>query len=88
MAKPVFYDPRQARWKRLRRLFDVAALSISLVVAFFVYNALQDEHLPEMFLQTQKRPYHSLTEKEKERAREKRRLAAIHRGREKLKKHP
>src|SRR5215467_16198053 len=88
MAKPVFYDPRQARWKRLRRLFDVAALTVSLVVVFFVYNALQDEHLPELLLQNQKRPFHSLTEKEKERAREKRRQAAIHRGREKLTKHP
>jgi cellulose synthase/poly-beta-1,6-N-acetylglucosamine synthase-like glycosyltransferase/peptidoglycan/xylan/chitin deacetylase (PgdA/CDA1 family)/spore germination protein YaaH len=88
MAKPVFYDPRRARWKRLRRLFDVAALTISLVVAFFVYNALHDEQLPELLLQTQKRPYHSLTEKEKEKAREKRRLAAIHRGHRRSKKAP
>ena len=88
MAKPVFYDPRQARWKRLRRLFDVAALTISLVVAFFVYNALHSEHLPELLLQTQKRPYHSLSEKEKEKAREKRRLAALHRGARRLKKSP
>ncbi|HKD01391.1 MAG TPA: glycosyl hydrolase family 18 protein, partial [Terriglobales bacterium] len=88
MAKPVFYDPRQARWKRLRRLFDVAAITISLVVAFFVYNALHSEHLPELLLQTQKRPYHSLSEKEKEKAREKRRLAALHRGARRLKKSP
>jgi hypothetical protein len=39
MAKPVFYDPRQARWKRLRRLFDVLGISVMLLVIFFIYNA-------------------------------------------------
>jgi cellulose synthase/poly-beta-1,6-N-acetylglucosamine synthase-like glycosyltransferase/peptidoglycan/xylan/chitin deacetylase (PgdA/CDA1 family)/spore germination protein YaaH len=88
MAKPVFYDPRQARWKRLRRTFDVAALAVSLVVVGFVYNALHSEHLPELLLQNEKRPYHSLSEKEKEKAREKRRLAAVRRGHQRSKKHP
>ena len=88
MAKPVFYDPRQARWKRLRRLFDIAALAISLVVVFFIYNALHSEQLPELLLQTQKRPYHSLSEKEKEKAREKRRIAALRRGQHRPKESP
>src|SRR3984885_8170251 len=88
MAKPVFYDPRRARWKRLRRLFDVSAIVVSLVVVFFVYNALHDEQLPELLLQNQKRPYHSLSEKEKEKAREKRKLAAARLGRLRSKKHP
>jgi len=88
MAKAVFYDPRQARWKRLRRILDITALTVSLVVVFFVYNALHTEHLPELLLQTEKRPYHSLTEKEKEKAKEKRRLAAIHRGHRRAKKPP
>jgi len=35
MATPVFYDPNQARWKRVRRLFDVLGVSVSLLIVFF-----------------------------------------------------
>ncbi len=80
MAQPVFYDPRQARWKRLRRLFDLLGISVMLLVIFFIYNALQGEHLPELFWATQKKPYHALKENEKEKAKEKRRKLAAHRG--------
>jgi peptidoglycan-N-acetylglucosamine deacetylase len=77
MAKPVFYDPRQSRWRRLRRLFDLLGVSITLLVGFFAYTALRDEHLPDLLLPQLKRPFHSLTEKEKERAKEKRRQAIV-----------
>jgi cellulose synthase/poly-beta-1,6-N-acetylglucosamine synthase-like glycosyltransferase/peptidoglycan/xylan/chitin deacetylase (PgdA/CDA1 family)/spore germination protein YaaH len=87
MAKPVFYDPRQLRWRRLRRLFDVIGVSITLLVGFFAYTALRDERLPEIFLPQVKRPFHSLTEKEKEKAKERRRLA-INRTHRKSKKAP
>ena len=51
MAQPVFYDPERARWKRLRRTFDVAGSRASpLLVIFFVYTALRDEPLPELLL--------------------------------------
>jgi cellulose synthase/poly-beta-1,6-N-acetylglucosamine synthase-like glycosyltransferase/peptidoglycan/xylan/chitin deacetylase (PgdA/CDA1 family)/spore germination protein YaaH len=80
MAKPVFYDPRRARWKRLRLLFDVIGLSITLLVIFFAYTALRSEPLPDLLLPPQKRPYHALKEKEKEKARERRKLAAARRG--------
>ena len=79
MAQPVFYDPRQARWKRLRRLFDALGISITLIVVFFVYAALRSQPLPELVWQTQKKPYHALKEKEKEKAQERRRLA-VHRS--------
>src|SRR5579872_3600885 len=65
MGQPVFYDPRQARWKRLRRLFDVLALSFTLLVIFFIYNAIRGEQLPELFLPPQKKPFHALKEKER-----------------------
>jgi hypothetical protein len=76
MAQPVFYDPRQARWKRLRGLFDVLGLGVMLLVIFFVYNALHGEQLPELIWQNQKKPYHALKENEKEKARERRKQAA------------
>src|SRR6202451_3640635 len=85
MAQPVFYDPRQARWKRLRGLFDVLGISVMLLVIFFVYNALRGEQLPELIWQTQKKPYHALKENEKEKARERRRKQALLRGSHKSK---
>jgi len=80
MAQPIFFDPRQARWKRLRRLFDVLGLCITLLVIFFIYSALRNQPLPELSLPPQSKPYHALKEAEKEKAKEHRRLAAIKRG--------
>ena len=77
MVKPVFYDPRQSRWRRLRRLFDVLGVAITLLVIFFVYTAIRDEQLPSLFLPAQKKPYHALKEKEREKDRERRRQAAL-----------
>ena len=88
MAQPVFYDPRQARWKRLRRLFDVLGISVMLLVIFFIYNALRGEQLPELIWQAQKKPYHALKENEKEKARERRRKLAALRGHGKTKTNP
>lgn len=70
MAKQVFYDPRQARWKRLRRIFDAVGIALSLLVIFFVYTAVRSEPLPQVLLPDLKRPYKALNEKEKEKARE------------------
>src|SRR5438876_5497139 len=80
MAKQVFYDPKQARWKRVRRIFDSAAVVVTLLVIFFIYTALRSEPLPDLSWRAEKRPYHSLKENEKEKAREKRRLATLARA--------
>jgi cellulose synthase/poly-beta-1,6-N-acetylglucosamine synthase-like glycosyltransferase/peptidoglycan/xylan/chitin deacetylase (PgdA/CDA1 family)/spore germination protein YaaH len=80
MAQPVFYDPRQARWKWLRRLFDLLGISITLLVVFFVHSALRNQPLPELVWSVQKKPYRALSEREKERAKERRKLAAVHHG--------
>jgi peptidoglycan-N-acetylglucosamine deacetylase len=85
MAQPVFYDPRQARWKRLRRFFDLFALFVMLLVTFFIYNALHSEQLPTLFWQTETKPYHALRVNEREKAKERRRLAAARRSRHKNK---
>src|SRR5436190_14996397 len=73
MAHPVFYDPRRARWKRLRTVFDVAGIIVGTVVIVFVYAALRSEPLQKPLLEFQKHPYHALKETEKEKAAEKRR---------------
>jgi cellulose synthase/poly-beta-1,6-N-acetylglucosamine synthase-like glycosyltransferase/spore germination protein YaaH/peptidoglycan/xylan/chitin deacetylase (PgdA/CDA1 family) len=70
MAEPVFYDARRARWKRLRRLFDVVGVLASLLLVFFVYTALRDETLPELLFSPQKRAFKALRENEKEKARD------------------
>ena len=68
MAQPVFFDPRQARWKRVRRFFDILGISITGLIIFFVYTALRSEPLPELLLPSMKRPFHSLKETEKQKA--------------------
>src|SRR5258708_1365394 len=73
MAQPVFYDPRRARWRRIRTLFDVAGIVVSTVVVVFIFAAVRSEPLPKLLLQFQKHPYHALKETEKEKARERRR---------------
>ena len=72
MAQAVFYDPRRARWKRLRRLLDITGVVLTVVVVVFVYSALRSEPLPKLFLQFQKHPYHALKENEREKAKERR----------------
>ncbi|HEV3510349.1 MAG TPA: glycosyltransferase [Candidatus Sulfotelmatobacter sp.] len=76
MAEPVFYDPRRARWKRLRRSFDIAAVLISALIVVFVYNALRDEPLPELLFYPQKRAFKALKESERDKARERIKKAA------------
>ncbi len=77
MAKQVFYDPLQARWRRVRSVFDAAALAFSLLVIFFIYSALRSEPLPDLSWLIEKKPYHALKEDEKAKAKEKRRLATL-----------
>jgi len=76
MPKPVFYDPRRSRWKRVLVLSNFLGLFVTLFIIFFVYSAMSGIRLPELLLQTQKRPYHALKEKEREKEKERRRLAA------------
>ncbi len=76
MAEPVFYDPRRARWKRLRRILDVTAVLVSALIIFFVYTALRDEPLPELLFSPQKRAFKALKESEREKARDRVKKAA------------
>jgi cellulose synthase/poly-beta-1,6-N-acetylglucosamine synthase-like glycosyltransferase/peptidoglycan/xylan/chitin deacetylase (PgdA/CDA1 family)/spore germination protein YaaH len=76
MTQPVFYDPRRARWKRLRTLLDVTGVFVSVVIIVFIYTAVRSEPLPKLLLQYQKHPYHALKETEKQKATEKRKQLA------------
>jgi cellulose synthase/poly-beta-1,6-N-acetylglucosamine synthase-like glycosyltransferase/spore germination protein YaaH/peptidoglycan/xylan/chitin deacetylase (PgdA/CDA1 family) len=78
MIKPVFYDPRRARWKRLRRVFDVVAVVVSAIIVFFVFTALRDEPLPELLFSPQKRAFKAFKESEKAKARERLKKLAAH----------
>src|SRR3984885_2099662 len=60
MNKQVFYDPQRKRWKRLRRIFDVAALLGLMLGSIFVVDLLRMKPLPELFLHAQKRNYRPL----------------------------
>lgn len=87
MAKQVFHDPQQARWKRLRPILDAVAIGLSLLLVFFLYTAIRSEPLPALSLADLKRPYRALKESEKEKARE-RRAKLAKRGHRKSKTAP
>jgi peptidoglycan-N-acetylglucosamine deacetylase len=87
MAKQVFHDPQQARWKRLRPILDATAIGLSLLLVFFLYTAIRSEPLPALSLADLKRPYRALKESEKEKARE-RRAKLAKRGHRKSKTAP
>ena len=75
MAEPVFYDPRRARWKRLRRTLDVTAVVVSALIIFFVYTALRDEPLPGLLFYPQRRNFKALKENERDKARDRQKKA-------------
>ncbi len=75
MAEPVFYDPRRARWKRLRRTLDVTAVVVSALIIFFVYSALRDEPLPGLLFYPQRRNFKALKESERDKARDRQKKA-------------
>jgi peptidoglycan-N-acetylglucosamine deacetylase len=58
--KQIFFDPQRKRWKRLRRVLDVAAVLSTMVVAGFIFNVFRSQHLPELLLPTPKHNYRAL----------------------------
>jgi len=65
MARAVFHDPQRKRWKRLRIVFDAAAVVVSLSIVVFVLTLMHSAPLPSLLLPDQKRPYHAIKEKER-----------------------
>ncbi len=60
MNKQIFYDPHRKRWKRLRRVLDILALSGFLLLTVFLVGLLRMKPLPELSLKIQKRNYRAL----------------------------
>jgi peptidoglycan-N-acetylglucosamine deacetylase len=61
MNRQIFFDPQRKRWKRLRRIFDVAAVVSTVILVLFFLSVVRAQHLPELLLPTPKRNYRPLT---------------------------
>jgi hypothetical protein len=48
MSQPIFYDPARRRWRVLRRLLDVLAVTVSLLLVFFIISIFRDAELPAL----------------------------------------
>jgi cellulose synthase/poly-beta-1,6-N-acetylglucosamine synthase-like glycosyltransferase/peptidoglycan/xylan/chitin deacetylase (PgdA/CDA1 family)/spore germination protein YaaH len=60
--RQIFFDPQRKRWKRLRRIFDAAAVLSTLILAGFIFNVLRYQHLPGLPLLTPKHNFKALPE--------------------------
>ncbi len=58
--RQIFFDPHRKRWKRLRRILDIAAVVSTLILAGFIFNVLRTQHLPELLLPVPKHNYKAL----------------------------
>jgi cellulose synthase/poly-beta-1,6-N-acetylglucosamine synthase-like glycosyltransferase/peptidoglycan/xylan/chitin deacetylase (PgdA/CDA1 family)/spore germination protein YaaH len=58
--RQIFFDPQRKRWKRLRRLIDIAAVVFTLVLAGFIFNVLRFQQLPGLPLDVPKHNYKAL----------------------------
>ena len=67
MQKPIFYDPEQKRWKRLRRIIDLLALLITAVIVIFGLSIYHRVSVPELFFPQQRHPYRPLKDSELQR---------------------
>jgi hypothetical protein len=47
--KQIFFDPQRKRWKRLRRILDIAAIVTTLVVAGVIFNTPAASRCPSYF---------------------------------------
>jgi cellulose synthase/poly-beta-1,6-N-acetylglucosamine synthase-like glycosyltransferase/peptidoglycan/xylan/chitin deacetylase (PgdA/CDA1 family)/spore germination protein YaaH len=61
--KQIFFDPQRKRWKRLRRIFDLSAVVLTLVLAGFIFNILRVQKLPDLLLPSLKHNYKALPDR-------------------------
>src|SRR5215472_769447 len=66
MAKPIFYDPQQKRWGRLRWLLNLLGITITGLIVFFIITVgFQSEPLPRLQLPGQRQHLRALKEKDR-----------------------
>jgi spore germination protein YaaH len=58
--RQIFFDPQRKRWKRLRRIFDIAAVVFTLVLAGFIFNVFRFQQLPLLTLDVPRHNYKAL----------------------------
>src|ERR1700742_99698 len=58
--KQIFFDPQRKRWKRLRRVLDLSALLLTIVITVFIYNVYRNQRLPDLLLPQTKHNYKAL----------------------------
>ena len=61
--KQIFYDPNLRRWKRLRRITDVAFLAATLVGIVFIFSVVKGERLPDLLLPVQQHNFRALKQR-------------------------
>jgi len=59
----IFFDPQRKRWKRLRRVLDITAVAITLVLVAFMFNVLRRQSLPELLLPVPRHNYRALRDR-------------------------
>ncbi|MGI4980170.1 MAG: polysaccharide deacetylase family protein [Janthinobacterium lividum] len=59
-SKPIFYDEKKRRWKRLRRTLDISAAVGLLLLILFVLGVLRMRPLPQLLLEQPKRNFRAL----------------------------
>ena len=64
--KQVFYDPQRKRWKRFRRVLDIAAVLLTVVLIVFAVSAYRSAALPGLLLPTLKPNYKALPTKQRQ----------------------
>ena len=58
----IFHDPNLRRWKRLRRVTDIALAVATIVGIVFIFTVIRREPLPDLLLPVQKPNYRALIE--------------------------
>jgi cellulose synthase/poly-beta-1,6-N-acetylglucosamine synthase-like glycosyltransferase/peptidoglycan/xylan/chitin deacetylase (PgdA/CDA1 family)/spore germination protein YaaH len=63
LDRQIFFDPQRKRWKRLRRILDIAAVLLTIVVAVFIFNVLRQQDLPGLLLPAAKHNYKAVVDR-------------------------